>query len=956
MAPTFPPLPNEAAIRQRHPNITNPDNLQSLLIEIARQIPTSKLEANFTDDVWVISGKTADAIGEIEFKLATRLLVANLEGATQKFLGKTNSPEIEANILESVKEILAKDGYPNAQLEIKRSLENAKLTLQVDIDEGDPCYVDSIELAFPIPKGANFGISPGDICDLVKIKVAVDDFEDKLRSLGYTRLQLTYPGLIYGKGNLLGTIKLGGKLGGKIQYKIVDASKLFLIDDLFSQDEVAGLDPTIISPEAMTAELLRRYRNRGYVDATIGAPVATNLGGDSTLYTFSIQPGQKYSLGNVIFEGVTAFTHDDLLATMDLDRFWGNRPPLNLEEVSDGIDALKVKYQELGYWDVAIREPRITKDESHGQATMIITVNEGQERTFIGVDFIGMTHFTPEDFRPSLKIYPGGAIDRSQLLQFEQKIKESYLEEGFLYVKTNLQLKSDPQRTHVGVKVIVEVVEGTRVKIASVQVVGLNKTKSYVVERELTFKPGDWYKTSKVNSSRKTLVDLGIFRSVQISPADRSALFEKSNDLDILVEVREAKAGSIVFGPGYDIYRGFAYTAETSYTNLWGTGRQISMRGAISQEAQQRAIDNRTLIGRKIGAGYVEPFIFGLPVDGKVSVSHKATADDFWKFSQAAEISANHKLRNVINGGLIGVFYGQKLNREEGNSGQEEYGVTTGNVRIGRVGTRLDVDFRNNQAWPTDGFLVFSEMSWARYALGGDLNYFHWEITNNYYQQLTSNLVLAYGVSAAAYQGVEKEDDPNGLLPATERLNAGGPDLVRGFAEQLGPYIKRPVFDVETGQFQRYERDPIGGDRRVVLKTELRYRISQILGTSVFLDSGNAFLSNEQLGNYENRLRAANAASPAGSEAASLEENNGYSFDELIHNPDYVLTKHYYAYGLAGSLLSPIGAINFAYAWPLREPKSERCLADESVCLQRSKEGKQMYYRGRFELSVGAKF
>lgn len=956
LASDFPDFPDLKIVRERHPSIESHDDLTDLLSEIGRRRPISNLEANFVENLWVISGKPAQSISEINFKLATRLLNATLEGATQRYLGRTNSTEIEETIYETVKAILEKDGYPNASVQIKRLVDGGSLSLVIEIDERDPCYIAAVRFAFHLPKRVRFAVSPGDICDTVKIKTAVDELEDTLRNLGYTRLQLSYPGLVYTKDKLRGIINIDGSLGSKIQYKIIDKSKTLVVDEIFNSEDIEGLDPTVVSPEAMSAELTKRYRSRGYVDAKISQPSTTQQADNSTLYTYSLDPGPKYIVANVAFEGTTILADEELLAIMNLDRFWGNRPTLNLDEIGLGIDALKAKYQELGFWDVAIREPRIAKDEARSQATVIVTVREGLQRTLQSTEFRGLTYFNPEEILKSLEIADGEAIDRGKLLKFEQLVREAYIEEGFMYAKVNLTLRDAPERTRIPVRVIVEVVEGPRVKVGSIQVVGLNKTQPQVVERELTFQSGDWYRPSAINSSRKTLVDLGIFRSVQISPSDRSAIFEKDNELDVIVEVREGKAGTVIFGPGYDIYRGFSYTAETSYTNLWGTGRQISIRGGLSQEAQQSALDDRTLIGRKIGAGYVEPFILGLPVDGKVSVSHKATADDFWKFSQVGELSLNHRLRHIINGGNAGVFYGQKLNREIGNPDQEEFGITTGNIRIGRMGLRLDADFRNNQMWPTMGSMFFSEASWARYPFGGDLKYFRWEATSNFYQELRPNLVLAYGASLAAFHGIEKENDPNGLLPATERLNAGGSDLVRGFALQLGPYVKRPVLDETTGEFLGYERDPIGGDRRVILKSELRYRLTEMIGASFFVDSGNAFLSGDQLENFQNRLNTSNESRPAGTGSAAVEENVGYSLEELIDKPGYLISRHYYSYGLACNFLTPIGAINFAYAWPLKEPKSERCLVDESYCLQRAKPGKQMYYRGRFELSVGAKF
>src|SRR5690606_7051510 len=114
--------------------------------------------------------------------------------------------------------------------------------------------------------------------------------------------------------------------------------------------------------------------------------------------------------------------------------------------------------------------------------------------------------------------------------------------------------------------------------------------------------------------------------SVQIVPADRKAVSDKAQELDLVVEVREGKAGNVSFGPGWKRLSGWNYTAEASYANIGGVGRRVSLRASMSEEAHQEAIGNKTLLGRTLGAGYVEPFIFGLPVNAEIQASHKAQA------------------------------------------------------------------------------------------------------------------------------------------------------------------------------------------------------------------------------------------------------------------------------------------------------------------------------------------
>jgi len=82
--------------------------------------------------------------------------------------------------------------------------------------------------------------------------------------------------------------------------------------------------------------------------------------------------------------------------------------------------------------------------------------------------------------------------------------------------------------------------------------------------------------------------DLGLFRSVQIVPTDRNAFSEGSDELDFTVEVREHKAGNVLFGPGWTLADGWRYSVEASYRNIGGVGRQIVGQGSLSEEVHQR--------------------------------------------------------------------------------------------------------------------------------------------------------------------------------------------------------------------------------------------------------------------------------------------------------------------------------------------------------------------------------
>src|SRR6185437_16462507 len=99
------------------------------------------------------------------------------------------------------------------------------------------------------------------------------------------------------------------------------------------------------------------------------------------------------------------------------------------------------------------------------------------------------------------------------------------------------------------------------------------------------------------------------------------------------------------------------YTAEATYNNIGGVGRVVSVRGSISQESDQYAIGPRTLLGRKIGAGYLEPHILDLPLDLSVKASQEAQwLNQLWSVTEGGELELIHKLNWFSPGSRVSVL------------------------------------------------------------------------------------------------------------------------------------------------------------------------------------------------------------------------------------------------------------------------------------------------------------
>lgn len=956
----------QARLRERYKTIASPLELENLLRDIDRRVPVQRLEARFEQNAWAIHGERAQVVADVDLQVATHALSAPLYATVQNYLGQVDSPEMQAKVQEVLKHYLKKRGYPQAQTQLRAEAHDDGVSYAIEVAEGDPCIIGRVELGFRLPQDAKLNIKTGDVCDQEEIEGAISELELSLRERGYNQLKIELSDVVLNSARDTATIYISGVLGQRIRYEIVDAQKRFLIDDIFGDEELTKVDPTIVGPDAMAAELARRYRNRGFSDVVIKGPDIRRAGEDEFVYVYNVDAGKQYILKSVQFEGITAFSEEELLATMGLRSLWQTSRPLNLEEVQQGLGALKVKYQEKGYWDVKVRDPGTgQKDRETGTVRLTIQIEEGMPRLLQSLTVAGNKEISSEDIKDLFHTPLNQPLDRSHLVDFQQDIRAAYQAKGFLYATVAIDLKAAELKRRILVDVTVMIDEGPRVKIGEITVFGLARTDAKVVRRELLFQTGDVYDPERISLSRQALTRLGLFRSVQILPTDHNSIANKDQTVDLTIDVREGKAGSVSFGPGWSLYRGWHYEAEAAYSNFGGVGRQASVRGSISEERNQEAIGAKTLLGRKIGAGYVEPWIFNQPVDMVISAAQKAeSTGPLWDLSKGGEVSFNHKLREILPGSTVGIFYGQKIARSEGPTSKvDEFAAT--DVRIGQVGVRYDLDRRDNLRFPVSGYTFDTELAWARYALGGDLRYFRSYVSTSRYFGILNDLVLALNANITNFDGVQRRNENLiGILPVSERLFAGGTDGVRGYGPRaLGAQVRVPVFPTgDPGCHVSYESQVLGGSSRTVLKSELRYRITDSVAATGFVDSGAVFFSQDQMRKFQQAYKdpvdtAAKDPACANVKARrSIEDNIGYDYQSLLRNPGYLWSRQYYSYGVAANLLTALGSMNLAYGLPWREPQTEACSEGKEFCYPRGKQGGYWFARGEFSIDVGARF
>jgi len=159
----------------------------------------------------------------------------------------------------------------------------------------------------------------------------------------------------------------------------------------------------------------------------------------------------------------------------------------------------------------------------------------------------------------------------------------------------------DSSKVHINFRIF----EGIPVTIGKVIISGNQDTKDKIIMRELLVKDGDIYDQEGVFKSIQKVYRLGLFSHVRFEPVDPYSKLEKK---DMLLTVKERKAGSFEFGAGYGDYDKFRGFFEVSYRNLGGYNRQVSLRGEAGS------------IEKKYAIGFKEPWFLNNPIDFRASL------------------------------------------------------------------------------------------------------------------------------------------------------------------------------------------------------------------------------------------------------------------------------------------------------------------------------------------------
>ncbi len=345
---------------------------------------------------------------------------------------------------------------------------------------------------------------------------------------------------------------------------------------------------------------------------------------------------------------------------------------------------------------------------------------------------------------------------------------------------------------------------GKQVALGPIRLQGLKNVNESYVRRRLLINQGEMFDASALGRARDDLAKQPVFGSVLIVPATQ---LDAAGQLPITVHIAERPSHAVDVGASYSTDLGVGLTAGWHDRNLFGNAEQLNLTAAFQGggNAQIRP-------GYKVNAQFIKPDF--LARDQNLELNLGAVKQSLIAYDQKALLESIVISRQLSEHwrASIGISGEQELITQEGVS-----------TRYNLLGLPMTVSYDNTDSPlnPTHGVRANLLVTPERSLTGHQATFALTQLAASTYLDVSGN-----GRSVIALRGLVGQALVGNVfdLPPDQRFYGGGSGTVRGYRYQsVGP--------------QFADGNPIGGTRITAGTIELRQRVLQSFGFSVFTDA-----------------------------------------------------------------------------------------------------------------------
>ncbi len=568
--------------------------------------------------------------------------------------------------------------------------------------------------------------------------------------------------------------------------------------------EESGLDAANAYDAAFFLE--NHYRKQGYSQVSATGQIA----GAGTL-RLTVREGPQTIIGSVAVPGAKSHTADEVtnyLLGPTRERFPRTKKdtalPFVEADVQSGAALVTRLYAAEGFLDAVIEQPQFALSADKRTAALTLNIEEGPQYWFGPITFIGPPTYPREELAKAMSEDTGKPFTTGRIEAARRKLEDFYKKRGHFLAQVTATGDKEASRQS-RVPVAFTVAPGAVHHFDGAVLRGLEKVSPKFVQNRLMKLRGQTYDPELIDERFRELIQTGLFKNLRINPQ-----LAPGNEVKLDVEVEEAKAKEFGIGLGFASYEGAIASLTYTDRNFLRAARPLS----FGIEYTSRGYKGEVL--------WSDPWFF--ESDYRFRARLYATTRTEEGYSKNEFGLQPSLARNITKHWEVSAFLLAKQVKITDSTilprsllGAEKYLANS-------IGLSSTLDYRNNPANPTRGFIGTVTFDAASGALGSEVEFLRGTARFSYYLPVTAKSGLAFGARGGVVAPMGRTKSGN--LPIDERFFSGGSASVRSFAErQLGPKDRN--------------RRPIGGEAFTVFNVEYTFPIYGDLKGAVFADAGN---------------------------------------------------------------------------------------------------------------------
>jgi outer membrane protein assembly complex protein YaeT len=542
------------------------------------------------------------------------------------------------------------------------------------------------------------------------------------------------------------------------------------------------------------------------------------------------------SVHRISFNGVRSVDQDRLksaLATRENTKVpllgwelpWGRKRFFDRSRFDADLQRITAFYADRGYPDARVVSFDVQLNDDQTAVDVTLTIEEGAPVLVQKVDFVGF-EVIPENhigvLRDQTLLRVGRPRDRQQVVAVRELGLNELRDHGYPYAKVTTEESDGPNGKEA--TIVFTAVPGPVAFFGPIEIeAGENASVSdRVIERELTYRPGDLYRRSVVQNSQRRLYGLQLFQFVNIESLEPE---KQEPQVRTRVTVAEGKHQRVNFGVGYGTEEKGRVDAEYRHVNFLGDARSAGIHGRWSS------------LDRGVRLNFNQPYFFrphfSLGLDGqqwytvtpaynstvqggRVTLTRRADVRMSWSVSFSSEHNSSSITDAALNdptlrNDLIALGLDPTTGQQEG--------------ALNALGFDLQRSTADNLLNARQGYQLIVHAERAGGFLPGAFDYTSISAEGRHYQSFGEGFVLASRLQLGNIRAAN--NDPTNV-PFAKKYFLGGATSMRGW----GRYEISPLS--ESGF-------PIGGNSLFALSEELRVTLKGNLGAVLFFDAGNVW-------------------------------------------------------------------------------------------------------------------